>query len=453
MRKLFILFSLVLPSLLSAQAEENILNPFVEYTNESIHGMLIIHRMLENFNQQLNQYVDLESTQVNFYGNADLPKNIFEDIEHLFYDVTPYEWYDVCKQKTQRHPQLQGALDIIVQMKRCTDEMNQLRFELENTIKTVNLDQSQNQKLVYKKLNRGESLYNEFFDLKTNLETTLIDYKSGFGDPLINSLSTLHDQITALFTALRNRDEKRVAQYEDKLASCLASIPAGGGSELKEIKVLSQGLIDDLKEYLSKPEMIDAYRQYGYFYYYHNVKMINKVNRYGNGMVHYMNQIMRKRGSVDLFMEIPHYYKVIYPRKEEVTPYIASTKMEIDDTPEKLESRLVIAHEQAINVDHVQVEFLLYDHKEQDGDVLSMNFNGDWVLENYALTTKPFPLKLSLNPSGKNYLILHAVNTGSRPPNTVALSYYYKGKRKQIILNSDLNTSEMIELRLDDTDN
>ena len=65
-------------------------NAHLSFTNEAIHGMLIVHRMLENFNQEVNKYVDLESAQVNFYGNADLPANVFLDLDHYFYETTPY---------------------------------------------------------------------------------------------------------------------------------------------------------------------------------------------------------------------------------------------------------------------------------------------------------------------------------------------------------------------------
>jgi len=76
------------------QAELNALNTYLQFTNESTHGLLIVHRLLETFNQKVNKYVDLESNQLNFYSNADLPANIFEDPEHWFYDVSPNTLYD-----------------------------------------------------------------------------------------------------------------------------------------------------------------------------------------------------------------------------------------------------------------------------------------------------------------------------------------------------------------------
>ena len=82
----------------------------------------------------------------------------------------------------------------------------------------------------------------------------------------------------------------------------------------------------------------------------------------------------------------------------------------------------------------------------EDGDVISLNFNGDWILEKMPLKAKHKKLKLMLNAEGKNFFILHAENVGRRPPNTMAVDYFYKGRKHQIILKSDLNVSEMIEI-------
>ena len=37
------------------------LNQYVDFLNESIHGMLIVHRQLENYNQEINKYVDQDT--------------------------------------------------------------------------------------------------------------------------------------------------------------------------------------------------------------------------------------------------------------------------------------------------------------------------------------------------------------------------------------------------------
>ena len=66
---------------LSKEVKVDALNSVLHFVNEGAHGMLIVHRMLENYNQDINKYADLESFKINFYTNKDLPKDIFEDLE------------------------------------------------------------------------------------------------------------------------------------------------------------------------------------------------------------------------------------------------------------------------------------------------------------------------------------------------------------------------------------
>ena len=450
MRKLILLCFIPIWAFTQVNVDE--INPFVEYTNESIHGMLIIHRMLENFNQQLNKFVDLESTQVNFYGNDDLPRNIFEDKEHLFYDITPYEWYSICEAIIVENEILEPLSGPLNKMKQITDNLNQLRFDLQSLINTLDLNESGNQKIVYKKLNKGVLLYDQFDQerdkFKEQIEKLTPIYSR---DPLLKALANVHQNVEAGLDAFRYKNPENLITIVSDLKAAIRLIPVGGGNELKEIRAGSNGIVDDFEEFMTEAQIDPAYKQYGPFYYYHNVKTINKTNRYGNGIIFFINDIIKKKNGL-LCLEVPHYFKVVYPVKEEVTPYLASSNNKIVRTPVELEKRLIITNEQKIIVDNHQVEFMVYDHKEQDGDVLSLNFNGDWILENHALSQKPLPLKLSLNSEGKNYLILHAVNTGSRPPNTMAISYFYKGKRQEIILNSDLENSEMIEIDIEGSD-
>jgi len=147
-----------------------------------------------------------------------------------------------------------------------------------------------------------------------------------------------------------------------------------------------------------------------------------------------------------LFTEMPHYYKVIYPKKLEKVDHLTATDSKITRLPTKLKDREISMSTRTIKVDSLKFQVSLYDHMIEDGDVISLNFNGDWIVEKMPLLAKKKKLKLQLNEEGKNYFILHANNVGRRPPNTMAVDYYYRGFKKQIILKSDLNVSELIEI-------
>ena len=75
------------------------------------------------------------------------------------------------------------------------------------------------------------------------------------------------------------------------------------------------------------------------------------------------------------------------------------------------------------------------------------SFNGKWILKEKKLRKLPLKLVVELNDAGENYLLLHAENLGEIPPNTIAVRYYLDGVRKIVVLNSDLNQSEMIRIQ------
>ena len=78
MNKLLSLFLLIAISSTTAfsqnvmvkRAKVDALNSALNFANEGAHGMLIVHRMLENYNQDINKYVDLESFKINFLAGC-----------------------------------------------------------------------------------------------------------------------------------------------------------------------------------------------------------------------------------------------------------------------------------------------------------------------------------------------------------------------------------------------
>jgi len=71
--------------------------------------------------------------------------------------------------------------------------------------------------------------------------------------------------------------------------------------------------------------------------------------------------------------------------------------------------------------------------------------NGKQILPDYTVGKVKKEIALHLLP-GKNYLVMHALNLGRVPPNTAAIKVVDGGKEKIIILNSDTNESDAIEL-------
>lgn len=91
------------------------------------------------------------------------------------------------------------------------------------------------------------------------------------------------------------------------------------------------------------------------------------------------------------------------------------------------------------------VRIRIFDESLIDGDVVSLNWNGVWVLRYYRVSHAPKELVLKLQ-QGENTLVMHAENLGKYPPNTAAVSIQHGAKTQQVILNSDMGKSEAIKI-------
>lgn len=90
-----------------------------------------------------------------------------------------------------------------------------------------------------------------------------------------------------------------------------------------------------------------------------------------------------------------------------------------------------------INVHMPTLTIKLWDKQIVDGDIVSLNLNGKWILENYNLTTHKQEVEITLEP-GENNLVLYAISEGRRKSCTVAVIFDDGHKQVQLLLASDL---------------
>ena len=144
MLRLFLLSWFILPWTLSAQMDgdqRTYINTEILFINESIHGLLIAHRVYENYNQSINQYVDLPSYEINKYGNKDLPQDIFEDPEHWFYQRSPQEIYKALLLDERRESDGLDTWPLIANIRNTGDFVNLKRQSLDAVIKKDNINE------------------------------------------------------------------------------------------------------------------------------------------------------------------------------------------------------------------------------------------------------------------------------------------------------------------------
>ena len=449
------------------------LNAYVAFCNESIHGMLIAHRLFENYNQDINKYVDLPGHQLNYYNNQDLPQDIFDDPDHWFYEVSPSELFQKSLSNSgQLSPGTFSSLQKTLQYIRGTTlESNHLRLYIGESINNWDLSQQDSLYRIYELLETAVDAYDllnaQLLSLESQMQSIYPDDPSRNGngfEKLSRILIDIHLHSRNILQSIRVEDKvelrKQLPELEkSKKALQAFSIRSAGGfassvyvRSRKRILDNSSMVIQEAKNYLNEVLIPNEYALYGPSYYYYNTQVINKFNRYGNGMVQAINQL------IDLLnlplvhrLELPHYLSIIYPQKvEKQIPVIQSSQKIVRETPKTLENRTVFTLEEKhiIYVDGEEPELEIFDHLKQDGDIISLNFNGDWIFENLSLERKPRKFILKLNKSGKNYLILHAINEGSVPPNTIGINYTNNGRKKRQLLQSNLKTSQLVEIKM-----
>lgn len=109
----------------------------------------------------------------------------------------------------------------------------------------------------------------------------------------------------------------------------------------------------------------------------------------------------------------------------------------------EMERKVIIKHTYKVSQTEINLE--LFDHENEDGDIVSLCFNGQYLIEKYKLLNKPKLLKIKLLPYQKNVLTVFANNTGKEGANTSAIRFRLNDKVEEIILYADKRESEGVE--------
>jgi|GEM_PF-895404 len=113
-------------------------------------------------------------------------------------------------------------------------------------------------------------------------------------------------------------------------------------------------------------------------------------------------------------------------------------------TVKKLNGRKVSeGTEVRVKSNYITIE--VYDHKKNDGDIISLNFNGDWILTEHQIEKEKHVVDVFISKDrDKNFLILYAHNLGNVPPNTAGVIIDDGYRKQRFTLNSDLKHSDVL---------
>ncbi|SEW51444.1 hypothetical protein [Chitinophaga arvensicola] len=90
----------------------------------------------------------------------------------------------------------------------------------------------------------------------------------------------------------------------------------------------------------------------------------------------------------------------------------------------------------------------LRDTRIQDGDSISLNLNGKWVVNGFPVKKEIQQIRITLQP-GENILLFTADNLGSIPPNTAELKIRFGSESKVLNLSTDMKKNNEIRLVLE----
>ena len=125
-------------------------------------------------------------------------------------------------------------------------------------------------------------------------------------------------------------------------------------------------------------------------------------------------------------------------------PVVHKDTVKSDSIPKKLEGRdIEVTHK--VTVTNRKVTIKVWDHQKVDGDRISINLNGKWILINYTLQKQQRVIEVELD-EGSNVFVLHALNLGKYEPNTAAIIIDDGVKENKIILESTLKTSGTVQI-------
>ena len=106
----------------------------------------------------------------------------------------------------------------------------------------------------------------------------------------------------------------------------------------------------------------------------------------------------------------------------------------------------VITHEVEVESDSIRVE--VYDNGEIDGEIISVFYNQQLILNSQKLTHRSIRINLVLDPAkSSNEISMFAENLGLIPPNT-ALMVITDGKNKfEVPVSSSLERNATISIK------
>ncbi len=475
-RRLIMLPLIAMSLVVQAQTKEEIdcLNLYVEFLNESVHGLFTAHALLVINNKEVNKYIDLDSYSLNTITNKEVQSNLFEKSDKANYTTfqgySPMQLHKLAKENSSvlkpiLAKRLNETADEIVTI---LNRINQLRFEIAEFIEIHDLNQKESIYGVFELLEEVELMFEQFAKKQRSMVDMMgTAHRSNNSELYVKALNIhrinkavllkLRDETTSTVGSASNNFKKAVLEFDIALSNYNGYNRYEYESYIKQRLDSIAGHVDKYEQSSHVPK---AYQIYGKNYYYHNQIAKRFFNWSGPGYVRYMNGVLSEL-DVDFvnFTEEPLIFKVVYPMKldelnnlEGDELFLAQQKYNINAPKFSAPSidRPVEELETPANNKYV-LAIKVFDHHMLDRDTISLYLNGECILDKYNLQSGTKELELEVERNQDYTLEIKAENEGVISPNTASVGYRFKGQRKRRIIESHLNKGGSAKINLDQT--
>lgn len=140
--------------------------------------------------------------------------------------------------------------------------------------------------------------------------------------------------------------------------------------------------------------------------------------------------------------------------------FAVETNMKVEPEPEPkkgikeepISQSIVIREMRKVDAQHSievharEIQIDLWDNRQIDGDVVSVKYNNNWVLENYRLKKDHKVIHLKVESGQPNHVEIYSEDEGSIPPTTTRISIDDGTEVQRISLRSTPETNGMIEI-------
>ena len=446
------------------------LNTYVEFLNESVHGLAVAQILFVNYNKDLNKHVDLESHKINTHiTNMELGPNIFDnpDINTSDNDLSALKLSTLTKKESVHlSSHIANVLNRdVAEIVKILNKVNRLRFEIEDFIANNDLSVNENIYQCYVYLEKTVALFDNYAQMHDGLSRKLRNQISYTYKPMDAMFFDMHTATVDMIRELRDGRSSGINQYMNRVEGGLQEFSNTDFNYVGQQKNQANEIVRQVTEMISFAKKApttpapSSYQNNSKAYYIHNSLLLTYFNSISPGFVSKMNKLMSEQDPDFLhYDDRPIKYEVTYPSKMEELEEIVTKKVVNSDAYPlhltlKTDKNVIVADSQIEPVIEIQnppeyIELEFFDPDLIDRDSITVTFNDKVILEHHMLSAIPEKLKLEVDTQKGNSVTIFAENDGIIAPNTVAFKYRFNGKGKKKMVKKRLNANMGYELIL-----